>query len=671
MLCGMDRSQVNDEASLPLLPKASTIVNMDNFSGENEPELRRRNITGGGAAGQGGSTGEMHRTISQIIPPERNVAATSATAEPSRIDWGFENRGFDLGRIDFLEASDRLLHNQAPLSCSSWFGRCLGTTLAGLTVVGLPYVLCQCKVVPAGKLALCRGIGGNVRIVEPGCNCIEFACSKVQMFDVTQDQIELGPMHIIRILPGQLGMASVNGRPYLMQPGRHAVNDAMFQFHGAASLRSPYINIGTIHVVLVPEGMTAVCKVGGEGHFLESGRHEINNPNFAFDPATGFHSNNTEHINICTKHRIVVPSGKLGLAFSRGKAVLLNPCQVYNVDSPYFTYTGSVPLSQNEIIHGDIKIIMVQNGKLGISYDDGQLKILVPGRHVLDRPTHVFNGFLGTGQETLPINEVTGMSRDNVGLCFDAAITVQVVDGNKAVPILGSSSEDQESGSFSYIAFRNNIVLKARLALSIIVGNNKFNASMAAFQKPKTNPGDDGAAQLSTLEHQHEFDEEQGSSFRQHIHDVFMDSFSKNMSEQCGVLVIDFSIEDIRITNAELASAMARGAVKQTELEMANIDRRVREMQATTQSRANIIEAEGQARAIDIMAKAEAARIREVDAALAAACSTSQQRELVNATGGALEKSKSSVVMGADMRSLGSMFASGMRVPGLTSDPHG
>ncbi len=75
---------------------------------------------------------------------------------------------------------------------------------------------------------------------------------------------------------------------------------------------------------------------------------------------------------------------------------------------------------------------------------------------------------------------------------------------------------------------------------------------------------------------------------------------------QCGVKVWDMSVEDIRITNVELQSAMARGAVKQTELEMANIDRRVREMQATTASRANIIEAEGQARAIDIMAKVRA-----------------------------------------------------------------
>jgi hypothetical protein len=90
-------------------------------------------------------------------------------------------------------------------------------------------------------------------------------------------------------------------------------------------------------------------QVGGDGHFLESGRHEINNPNFAFDPNTGFFSNNTEHISVCSKHRIVVPSGKLGLAFSRGKAVLLNPCHVYNVDSPYFTYVGSVALSQTSV----------------------------------------------------------------------------------------------------------------------------------------------------------------------------------------------------------------------------------------------------------------------------------------------------------------------------------
>jgi hypothetical protein len=115
------------------------------------------------------------------------------------------------------------------------------------------YVFCQCRVVPAGKLALCRGIGGNVRIVEPGCNCLEFACSKVEMFDVTTNQIDMGPMHIIRILPGSLGMASVNGRPFLMLAGRHAVNDAMFQCVQCCAV-GVCCSVGVVLSVVVVDG---------------------------------------------------------------------------------------------------------------------------------------------------------------------------------------------------------------------------------------------------------------------------------------------------------------------------------------------------------------------------------------------------------------------------------
>ena len=220
----MSRSDI-DEASVPLLEthrdpsvrgvKARTVAHTDT---EVRPTSQGFAALGSNdSLGGGGET--MRRTISQLIPAGRDVQATNPNAEPAKIDWGFDKQGFDLGSIATIKASDDLLHQQPPLSCSSAAGRCLGLTLAGLSVVGLPYVFCQCRVVPAGKLALCRGIGGNVRIVEPGCNCLEFACSKVKMFDVTTDQIDLGPMHIIRILPGQLGMASVNGRPYLMEPG--------------------------------------------------------------------------------------------------------------------------------------------------------------------------------------------------------------------------------------------------------------------------------------------------------------------------------------------------------------------------------------------------------------------------------------------------------------------
>ena len=38
------------------------------------------------------------------------------------------------------------------------------------------------------------------------------------------------------------------------------------------------------------------------------------------------------------------------------------------------------------------------------------------------------------------------------------------------------------------------------------------------------------------------------TSFKQHVHDVFMLQFTSNM-ESCGIKVIDMSIEDVEITN--------------------------------------------------------------------------------------------------------------------------
>ena len=44
------------------------------------------------------------------------------------------------------------------------------------------------------------------------------------------------------------------------------------------------------------------------------------------------------------------------------------------------------------------------------------------------------------------------------------------------------------------------------------------------------------------------------------------------MASECGVLVLDMAIEDVTITNAELARAMAAGAVARTGLIKARLD---------------------------------------------------------------------------------------------------
>merc|ERR1711981_724279 len=215
-------------------------------------------------------------------------------------------------------------------------------------------------------------------------------------------------------------------------------------------------------------------------------------------------------------------------------------------------------------------------------------------------------------------------------------------------------------GTFTNKEFYRNVIKKAKLALTIIIGNNKITES---FSATNTNSRPDGDSKTK----KDKDDDDQGERFKKQIHDGFMGSFKVDMLRDCGVNVIDMSIEDIEITNADLASAMARGAVKQTELEMALIDRQIQKTEANTdtqakiiraegEKRAVVIKAEGEARALDILAQAEAEKIHKLDTAIAAVCATSRSRVLMESSGAALEKARSTVVLANDMIHLRSIL---------------
>jgi hypothetical protein len=100
-----------------------------------------------------------------------------------------------------------------------------------------------------------------------------------------------------------------------------------------------------------------------------------------------------------------------------------------------------VPATQQVIVHGSLKVITVRQGFVGVSFMDGALLVLPPGRSILDSVTHAFAGFLPTGQQTLELEAVDGMTSDNVGLKFDAAICVQIVDAKKAIMALSTTAD--------------------------------------------------------------------------------------------------------------------------------------------------------------------------------------------------------------------------------------
>lgn len=345
-----------------------------------------------------------------------------------------------------------------------------------------------------------------------------------------------------------------------------------------------------------------------------------------------------------------MPAGKLGLAWENGSPAILENGSVYNIDSPTWAYDGSVPATLPCIMHGSIKIVTVKQGFAGISFEDGHLNILSPGRHVLTKPTHAFGGFLSTGQQTLSIPAITSMSSDNVGLIFDASVTVQVSDAHKAVTTLANGNADV----FDSKNMLQAVIEKAKLALSAIVGGNRLNnpkktkvaiggqhISADAREKMPSLP-----AHGLAMDHQDpEADHMDEGSFKQVLHDTFLATFAESMAKDCGIVVVDFSVEDVKFTDPELASALAKGAVARTDLIKAEIDMQVKRTQAAAEQQGEVMRAEGRARAIAIIADAEASRIQKLDAAMSTVSATTAQRELVLAAGEVLKSSTSSLVL--------------------------
>ena len=534
---------------------------------------------------------------------------------------------FDVGYVDMIKPDERILTDPrlsaGKHSCES---TCVKWPIL-LCSLPLPcYALSKISCIKQNEIGVVTHMMGGAHILPSGCH-ISGCCTTVRKFEIKQDMIRNGNMWIVRILPGNYGLATTSGKPLILLPGRHAINDPLFDYIGSEGVNQPMIEHRTIRIITVPRGELGLVMVKGEGHFLQPGRHFINQPNLRW---IGFKKLTSEYMNVGAKHRIVIPAGKIGLAWENGKPLILEHGQVYEISSPYFKYVKSVLLTAPVIVHGAIKIITVREGVFGVSYDDGVMSILMPQRHTLTKGTHTFAGFLPSGQTTLGIEAVTSMSADNVGIKFDSALTIQVVDPKAAVRELGTvQGQGQDQQTFLLDEFYANITAKAKLALSIIIGNNKLNQSFESTQKKPITVVVEG----QNTGNAEDPEDATSTSFKQHVHDVFMLQFTSNM-ESCGIKVIDMSIEDVEITNQMLAKAMARGAVAATDLEKTRLEQV-----------AAITAAEGKSKAMNILATAEANRIKTLDEAMSKVSSVTQQRELIRSAGEVIGQTKSTLIL--------------------------
>lgn len=649
-----------------------------------------------------------------VVPQQRSDLFLVMQAP---VDEGFETMHMlESGPVDVRPGAAELDVTQLQVKgTAAEKVKSLGILLAcvGVAPLGLPYLLSKITLVQNNEIAMVRAISGECRLLGSGWHLLDTVTCEIQKASVNSNLVQLGTLTFARVLPGQVGMGTLNGHPMFLAPGIHLINDPLFKWANSQSMTDPVIGVaGTLWMITVQRGEVGLCTADFKGHFLGEGRHIISHPRFKF---LGFRSASDEWIQVGSKHRILLPAGRLGLAWEGGSALILTPKddnQPLYVDSATFRFERSISAIQQVIKHGGVKLVTVRQGFVGISFRDGVLDVLPPGRHSLTSPTHAISGFLPTGQQTQNISKVVSLTSDNVALEFDAAITVQVIDAKKAVITLAGTTEMAAGAAagdepeFNPAVVYDNVCRKAKLALTIIMGNQRLNRGDGTEDDDNviTQPGRGGvpniklghiapaeamaAADAARLGHSdppvmghngqampsaprfmdrdgdgipdaEDPQPNRGPSLKARIRDDFMADFAAKMLSQCGIAVIDMSVEDVRITDPELAAAMARGAVARADLAKAGIEKQVKLTSSEAEKQSAILAAQGKAESTSIIAKAEADRVRVIDEAMASIkAATTQQREILLAAGEVMKAANATMIMTQSPGDAASMLAS-------------
>jgi hypothetical protein len=106
-------------------------------------------------------------------------------------------------------------------------------------------------------------------ILRPGCNVHSTYFRNVKIFNVNNNNISVHPMHIVRVLPGFYGLCSFDGVPHIMMPGRHFINDPLFQYRGLIPVTSPCVVLHAT-AVFVFSYLAAAAAAGGRNTKIRS-----------------------------------------------------------------------------------------------------------------------------------------------------------------------------------------------------------------------------------------------------------------------------------------------------------------------------------------------------------------------------------------------------------------
>jgi len=213
---------------------------------------------------------------------------------------------------------------------------------------------------------------------------------------------------VLRVLPGFVGLMTINGKPVVLLAGRHLFNDPLATWVRTEPLTSPHIVLETLHIITVANDEVGLCSVANTAHFLGPGRHVFNTPAFTF---RGVVSAATDYISLHSKHRAFVPNGKLALVSVEGSPQILEP-GLHNFDASRFWWGGLHDATAPHLSVGSLHRLFVTAGRVACFTHEGVGTVLSePGVRFIDSPTFLFDRMAEATETFLRVGRCVCKSR--------------------------------------------------------------------------------------------------------------------------------------------------------------------------------------------------------------------------------------------------------------------
>ncbi len=162
----------------------------------------------------------------------------------------------------------------------------------------------------------------------------------IRIVNQNDTYIEAHGSHVINVPQGKFAKAWSGNTPMLLNEGTHVIHDSLFKFNNQFVVQSEnYIEHGNLHILRVQPGRFAKITINGKAHLLEP-REEpyvFDTALFRFDPERDYVDQLEPYIHHGTRHILRVPAGSVAKVWVGNEARLLEAqVEPYVFDDPLF-----------------------------------------------------------------------------------------------------------------------------------------------------------------------------------------------------------------------------------------------------------------------------------------------------------------------------------------------